>query len=89
MPLQPYISEKNHWIIHHHGVFQGYYYFHHYGLDRNLRDRYRDHEWYEACADFCARWDQTSFDPDYDTLPLEHFEARVRELFAREPNAQF
>ena len=87
--LAPYISEKNHWIVKHHGVFQGYYYFHFYGLDRDARERYRDHPHYQACVDFCANWDQTSFDPDYDTLPLEHFEPRVRALFAKEPRPFF
>ncbi len=83
--LAPYVSEKNHWIVRHHGLFQGYYYLHHYGGDRNARERYRDHEHYEACVEFCARWDQASFDPAYKTHPLEHFELLVRELFAREP----
>ena len=83
--LRPYVSEKNHWIIEHHGLFQGYYYFHHFGLDRNVRERYKDHPYYDACVEFCARWDQTSFDPDYDTLPLEHFVLRVEALFAKEP----
>lgn len=83
--LKPYVSEKNHWIIEHHGLFQGYYYFHHYGQDRNARDRFRDHPYYEACVEFCARWDQPSFDPDYDTLPLAHFVPRVEALFAKEP----
>ena len=83
--LAPFVSDKNQWIVRHHGLFQGYYYFHHYGMDRDARDKYRDHEYYDACADFCARWDQVSFDPDYDTLPLEHFESRVRALFAAEP----
>jgi predicted HD phosphohydrolase len=83
--LKPYVSEKNHWIIEHHGLFQGYYYFHHYGQDRNARDRFRDHPYYEACVEFCARWDQLSFDPDYDTLPLEHFVPLVEALFAKEP----
>ena len=83
--LAPFVSEKNEWIVRHHGLFQGYYYFHHYGMDRDARDRYRGHEHFDACADFCARWDQVSFDPDYETLPLEHFEARLRALFAKEP----
>ena len=83
--LAPFVSEKNEWIVRHHGVFQGYYYFHHYGQDRNARDRYRGHEHYDACVEFCARWDQVSFDPEYETLPLEHFEPLVRALFAREP----
>jgi predicted HD phosphohydrolase len=83
--LRPYVSEKNHWIVEHHGLFQGYYYFHHFGQDRNARDRFRDHRWYQDCVDFCARWDQVSFDPGYDTLPLAHFAPRVEALFAKEP----
>ena len=85
--LRPYVSEKNHWIVQHHGVFQGYYFFHHIGGDRDARERYRGHPHFEACAAFCERWDQTSFDPDYETLPLEAFEPAVRRLFAREPRA--
>ncbi len=81
--LRPYVSEKNHWIIRQHGLFQGYYYFHHVGLDRNARERHRAHPWFDDCAAFCERWDQTSFDPDYDTLPLEHFEPMVRRVFSR------
>ena len=81
--LRPYVSEKNYWVVLHHGLFQGYYYFHFYDKDRDARDKYKDHEHYEACVEFCHRWDQASFDPDYDTLPLEHFEPLVRELFAK------
>ena len=87
--LAPYIGEKNHWIVKHHGLFQGYYYFEFYGQDPNAREIYRSHEHYEACVEFCARWDQPSFDPAYDTKPLEHFEPLVRELFAREPSPSF
>jgi len=87
--LAPYVSEKNHWIVRHHGIFQGYYWFQFIGQDRHARDRYRDHEHFDACAEFCARWDQPSFDPDYDTLPLEHFEPRVRALFAKPPRPRF
>jgi predicted HD phosphohydrolase len=83
--LAPYVSEKNLWIVRHHGLFQGYYYFHYYGEDRDAREKYREHPHYQACVDFCARWDQTSFDPDYETRPLEHFEPLVRALFDREP----
>ena len=62
--LEPYVSERSAWIVRYHGVFQGYYYFHHQGGDRNAREEHRDHPWFDACADFCARWDQVSFDPD-------------------------
>ena len=83
--LRPYVSEKTHWIVLHHGIFQGYYFWHHGGGDRNARERFRGHAWFEACADFCERWDQVSFDPDYDTLPLGAFEPMVRRIFDREP----
>jgi predicted HD phosphohydrolase len=80
--LQPFVSEEYHWIVKHHGIFQGYHFFHHLGLDRNLRDRYRDHPCWQACADFCADYDQNSFDPRYDTLPLDVFAPMVRRVFA-------
>ena len=80
--LRPFVSERNYWVVLHHGLFQGYYYFHHQGQDRNARDRYRDHAHYQACVDFCERWDQQSFDPNYPTLPLAHFEPMVRRVFA-------
>ena len=85
--LRPYISEKNHWIVAHHGVFQGTYFFHHIGRDRDARERYRGHLHFEACAAFCEDWDQNSFDPDYKTAPLSAFEPAVRRLFARPPQA--
>ncbi len=80
--VAPFVSEENHWIVKHHGIFQGYYFFHHLGLDRNMRDRYRDHPYSDACAHFCGAYDQNSFDPAYDTLPLEFFEPAVRRVFA-------
>jgi predicted HD phosphohydrolase len=81
--LEPFVSEKNHWIVKHHGIFQGYYFFHHLGLDRNLRDRYRDHEWFRDCAEFCEKYDQNCFDSEYDTQPLESFEPALRKIFAK------
>jgi predicted HD phosphohydrolase len=79
--LEPFVSEENHWIIKHHGIFQGYYFFHHVGLDRNMRDRHRDHPHWRACAHFCAAYDQNSFDAAYETLPLDFFEPMVRRVF--------
>src|SRR5437879_7988401 len=80
--VEPFVSEENHWIVKHHGIFQGYYFFHHLGLDRNLRDRYRAHTHSEARAAFRAAYDQNSFDPGYDTLSLEFFEPMLRRVFA-------
>ena len=83
--LKPYVSEKTHWIIEKHGEFQMYYYAHHLGKNRNQRDKYKDHEYYQDTVDFCEKWDQTSFDPDYDSKPLEFFVPMVKKIFARKP----
>ena len=83
--LRPYVSERTYWVVRQHGLFQSYYYAHHMGGDRNARDRYIDHPWYQDAVDFCHRWDQSSFDPDYESLSLEFFEPMVRRVFAREP----
>jgi predicted HD phosphohydrolase len=80
--LEPYISEENHWIIKHHGIFQGYYFFHYVGLDRDGRDAFREHPHYQACVDFCHRYDQNSFDVDYDSEPLEFFVPMVERVLA-------
>jgi predicted HD phosphohydrolase len=80
--LEPFVSDRNHWIVKHHAIFQGYYFFHHLGLDRDMRERFRGHEYWRDCADFCEKYDQNSFDSDYDTLPLEAFEPAVRKLFS-------
>ena len=83
--LRPYVSDRTHWIVLHHGLFQSYYYAHHTGGDRNARDAYRDHPWYQDTVEFCHHWDQPSFDPDYENLPLEFFEPMVRRIFGRVP----
>jgi len=80
--LKPFVSERNLWVVQHHAIFQGYYFWHHLGADRNARDKYRDHAYFADAAEFCARYDQCSFDPDYDTLPIEHFEPMLRRVFA-------
>lgn len=85
--LEPFVSEKNHWIVKHHGIFQGYYFFHHLGLDRNMRDRFKGHEHFRDTAEFCAKYDQNCFDAAYDTMPLEEFEPMVRNVFSRRPKS--
>jgi predicted HD phosphohydrolase len=84
--LRPYVRAEVTWIVAQHGLFQNYYYVHHLGGDRNARDRYREHPWFEACKHFCAAWDQCSFDPQYRSEPLEAFEPLVRRIFARSPH---
>lgn len=81
--LRPFVREECAWVVEHHGLFQTYYFGHHYGWDRNARDKFKDHKHYQACVDFCERWDQASFDPGYDSENLEHFAPLVREVFAR------
>ena len=83
--LKPYVSAKTHWIIEKHGEFQMYYYAHHLGKNRNLRDKYKDHEYYKDTLSFCENWDQASFDPDYKSLTLKDFEPMVRKIFSRNP----
>ncbi|HEV8297806.1 MAG TPA: HD domain-containing protein [Acidimicrobiales bacterium] len=81
--LAPYVDEESTWVVRHHGVFQGYHYWDKLGLDRDSREKYRGSPWFDSAAHFCAEWDQTAFDPDYDSLPIEFFEPMVREVFAR------
>ncbi len=81
--LRPFMREEVTWVVEHHGTFQMHYYAHHYGWDRDLREKYSDSPYYQSCVDFCERWDQSSFDPDYPMDPLESFEAQLREVFAR------
>src|SRR5690606_28345384 len=81
--LKPFVSPENHWMVEKHGVFQGYYYFHHLGMDRHLREQFKDHPLYQRTAEFCAKYDAAAFDPDYDTLPLEFFEPMLRRVFAK------
>ncbi len=82
--IRPFVRWEVSWTIEHHGIFQTLYYGHHYGWDRNARDRYRDHPLFATCAAFCEHWDQSSFDPDYSSESLEFFEPMVRKVFSRQ-----
>ncbi|MFK8048644.1 MAG: HD domain-containing protein [Halioglobus sp.] len=83
--LRPFVSEKIYWIVKHHGVFQMYYYAHHCGGDRNARDVFKDNPWYSDAVDFCHRYDQNCFDPDYASESLEFFEPILKRVLAN-PN---
>lgn len=85
--LRPFIGPRTHWILAHHAIFQGYYYWHHVGRNRDAREQFRSHPHFDACAQFCERWDSISFDPRYDTMPLDEFMPVVRRVLAREPHA--
>ena len=80
--LKPFVSEQNLFMVDKHAIFQGYYFFEYLGLDKNLRERFRGHEWFDYTAEFCHDFDQPAFDPAYDMLPLEHFEPLVRQIMA-------
>ena len=80
--VKPFVSEELHWMVEHHAEFQGYYFFHHIGLDRDVREKYADHPQYDATAEFCADFDSPAFDPAYPTPSLEHYEPLVRSMMA-------
>jgi len=80
--LQPFVSEENHWMVKHHGIFQGHYFFHHIGMDRDMREQFKDHPCYERTAEFCALYDNPAFDAGAQALPIEHFEPMLRRVFA-------
>jgi predicted HD phosphohydrolase len=87
--LKPFVSDENHWMVQHHGIFQGHYFFHHIGLDRNLRDNFRAHPCYERTAEFCELYDNPAFDPKAETLPIETFEPLLRRLMAQPRNSVY
>lgn len=83
--LRPFVREQCTWVVEKHGDFQMIYYAHHVGADPHKRDAYKDSPYFDDCVTFCERWDQSSFDPAYDTLPIDHFAERVRAVFDRKP----
>ena len=83
--IRPFVREEVSWVVEHHGIFQMLYYGHHYGWDRNARDEYKDHPSFEVCAEFCERWDQSSFDPDYNNETLDFFAPMIQQVFSRKP----
>jgi predicted HD phosphohydrolase len=85
--LRPFIGPRTHWILAHHAIFQGYYYWHHVGRNRDAREQFRGQPHFDACVEFCERWDSISFDPRYDTMPLDEFMPLVRRVLDREPHA--
>lgn len=83
--LKPFVREQCTWVVEKHGDFQMIYYGDHVGGNPNKREAYKDHPYFEDCVEFCERWDQSSFDPTYDSKPIEFFADMVREVFARTP----
>ncbi len=87
--LQPFVSEQNYWMVKHHGIFQGYYFFHHLGKDRNMRDQFKDNENFNYTAEFCHKYDQKAFDKDFVSMPLEDFIPMVERVFAQPKNSLY
>ncbi|NUX56718.1 HD domain-containing protein [Paraburkholderia youngii] len=81
--LKPFVSEANLWMVQNHGIFQGHYFFHHLGMDRDMRDRFREHPHYERTVEFCELYDAPAFDPHAQALPISEFEPMLRRLMAR------
>lgn len=81
--VKPFVDDHYHWMVEQHGVFQGYYFFHYLGLDRDQRDQFAGHPAFDLCAEFCADFDQPSFDPDFPTMGLDEFEPLLRDFFRR------
>lgn len=87
--LKPFVSDENLWMVEHHGVFQGYYFFHHVGLDRDMREQFRGHPAFDRTAEFCSEYDGPAFDERYESLPIEEFEPAVQSLFATPRRSTF
>ena len=85
--LKPFVSDENHWMVQHHGIFQGYYFFQHLGIDRNMREQFRNHPCFERTEEFCARYDGPAFDRNAETLPLQFFEPMLRRVLAQPRNS--
>jgi predicted HD phosphohydrolase len=81
--LKPFVSEANLWMVEKHGMFQGYYFFHHIGLDKNMRQQFVEHPYYERTRLFCEKYDNVAFDRELECLPLEEFEPLVRRVLSR------
>jgi predicted HD phosphohydrolase len=76
-------------MVQHHGIFQGYYFFHHIGLDRDLREQFRGHAHFARTEEFCALYDNPAFDPKAEALPLSEFEPLVRRVFGNVRNSVY
>lgn len=87
--IKPFVPEEYRWICEQHGIFQGYYYFHFLGMDRDMREGLRGHQHFVACAEFCEKYDQAAFDAAYDTAPLTFFEPIVRRVMAAPINSVY
>lgn len=87
--LKPFVSEANLWMIQHHGIFQGYNFFHHVGMDRDMRDQFKDSPYYQRTKDFIDKYDDPAFDNSKPKLSLSLFEDQVRKVFSHPVNSMY
>ena len=81
--LRPYVRPEVSTMIAVHQDFQGKHYYAFLGMDPSLRQQHLGQSYYALAEEFADNWDQNSFDPNYPTSPLEHFEPMVRRVFAQ------
>jgi predicted HD phosphohydrolase len=81
--IRPYVRAEVTWVLEHHGIFQMVYYADKLGMNKDERERYRGHKWFESTERFCGVWDQASFDPAYPARPLSYFAPMVEQIFSR------
>jgi predicted HD phosphohydrolase len=84
--VKPFVSEENHWMVEKHGIFQGYYFFHHVGMDRNMREQFRGHQHFARTANFCEKYDGPAFDAKAECFPLAAFEPVLQRVFEKPKN---
>jgi len=82
-----YVSERNHWMLQRHALFQDVHSTEHPVVDHQARERWRGHPHFEWAATFVERYDQAAIDPHYECAPLSEFEPMVMRVFARPPRS--
>jgi predicted HD phosphohydrolase len=87
--LKPFVSEANLWMVEKHGIFQGYHFFQHVGLDPNMREQFRGHPHFERTERFIDLYDEPAFDSEMECLPLDYFEPMVRRVFLDPKNSMY
>jgi predicted HD phosphohydrolase len=76
--LAPHVRPDVVAVVRHHGAFTA----RHWGEvapgEADPRDEFANEPWFALACRFVDEWDMRSFDPDFDTPPLAHFEPLVR-----------
>jgi predicted HD phosphohydrolase len=69
-------------VVRHHQDFTARYIAPIFGGESERRRRWASAGWFALAERFVDEWDQLSFDPDYDTEQLDHFEPVIRRILA-------